>query len=359
MWLTLGLPRDPVDPAPMDFAGQKRYMPAMTQEALQSIETDVIGSALRTISVERQGLEALERALRNGLGLPFRQAVELILNLSGRVIVTGVGKSGHIGAKLAASLASTGTPASFVHAAEASHGDLGMISRDDAVIAVSWSGETAELQSIVGYCRRFSIPLIALTAGEVSTLAREASIVLLLPKEQEACPHGLAPTTSTLMQLAVGDALAVALLEARGFTALDFRIFHPGGKLGAMLSHIGDIMHTGDRIPLVPQGTPLPQAVMTLSEMRFGCVGVTDGQGRLCGIVTDGDLARGLNLNLAEMLVDDIMTRNPKTVAEKTLATTAMGLLNKYNISALIVTDEDRRPVGIVHFHDLLRVGVA
>lgn len=334
-------------------------MRLMTKTARQPVETDVIASALRTIGIERQGLASLEEALRDGLGEPFRRAVDLIAGLSGRLIITGVGKSGHIGAKLAASFASTGTPASFVHAAEASHGDLGMISQDDAVLAVSWSGETAELQSIVGYCRRFSIPLIALTAGEVSTLAREASIVLLLPREQEACPHGLAPTTSTMMQLAVGDALVVALLEARGFTALDFRVFHPGGKLGAMLSYVGDIMHTGDRVPLVKAGTPLPQAVMTLAEMRFGCVGVLDDDDRLCGIVTDGDLARGLNLNLGDMLVDDLMTKNPRTVKETMLATSAMAILNQHNISALLVTDTDDRPVGIVHFHDLLRVGVA
>src|SRR5690606_1910472 len=189
---------------PIDFIRQKRYMRLMTKTALQPVETDVIASALRTIGIERQGLASLEEALRDGLGEPFRRAVDLIAGLSGRLIITGVGKSGHIGAKLAASVAWTGRPASFVHATEASHGDLGMISQHDAVLAVSWSGETAELQSIVGYCRRFSIPLIALTAGEVSTLAREANIVLLLPKEQEACPHGLAPTTSTMMQLAVG-----------------------------------------------------------------------------------------------------------------------------------------------------------
>ncbi|HEX2147854.1 MAG TPA: KpsF/GutQ family sugar-phosphate isomerase [Pseudorhizobium sp.] len=331
----------------------------MIKSALGPVGADVIQSALRTIGIEKNGLVALEQALQDALAEPFRRAVELILGLSGRVIVTGVGKSGHIGAKLAASLASTGTPASFVHAAEASHGDLGMISQRDAVIAVSWSGETAELQTIVAYCRRFSIPLIALTAGELSTLARESDVVLLLPKEQEACPHGLAPTTSTLMQLAVGDALAVALLEARGFTALDFRVYHPGGKLGAMLSHIGDIMHTGDSVPLVVRGTPLPEAVMVLSERRFGCVGVLDDDGKLCGIVTDGDLARGLNLNLGAMVVDDIMTPSPKTVGEKTLATKAMAILNEHKISSLIVTDEEKRPVGIVHFHDLLRVGVA
>lgn len=332
---------------------------SMIKRALKIVEMDLVDSAIRTVSIERQGLEALENALRNELAEPFRKAVELIGGIKGRVIVTGVGKSGHIGVKIAASFASTGTPSSFVHAAEASHGDLGMITSEDVVLALSWGGETAELQGIVSFCRRFSIPLVSITSGAASTLARLSDIVLLLPKEQEACPHGLAPTTSAIMQLAIGDALAVALLEARGFTALDFRVFHPGGKLGAMLSRVGDLMHRGDRIPLVEKGTPLPTAVMTLSQMRFGCVGVLDEEGRLCGIVTDGDLARGLNLNLSQMVVDDIMTGNPKTVTEDMLATAAMGLLNKHNISALIVTDEDRRPVGIVHFHDLLRVGVA
>ncbi|SMF05549.1 arabinose-5-phosphate isomerase [Xaviernesmea oryzae] len=331
----------------------------MIKRALQLVEHDVVDSALRTIAFGKQGLDALDGALRNGLGDSFRKAAEIIGGIDGRVIVTGVGKSGHIGRKIAASLASTGTPAFFVHPVEANHGDLGMIAAGDVVLALSWGGETAELQGIVSFTRRFSIPLIAMTSGALSTLAREADLVLLLPKEQEACPHGLAPTTSTLMQLAMGDALAVALLEARGFAATDFRVYHPGGKLGAMLSHVSDLMHTGDRVPLVEKGTPLPVAVMTLSEKRFGCVGVLDDEGRLCGIVTDGDLARGLNLNLGEMVVDDIMTQNPKTVGKETLATEAMAVLNKHNISALMVVDGDRRPVGIVHFHDLLRIGVA
>ncbi|MGK6311933.1 KpsF/GutQ family sugar-phosphate isomerase [Neorhizobium sp. DT-125] len=331
----------------------------MIKRALQLVEHDVVDSALRTIAFGKQGLDALERALQNGLGDSFRKATEIIGDIDGRVIVTGVGKSGHIGRKIAASLASTGTPAFFVHPVEANHGDLGMIAAVDVVLALSWGGETAELQGIISFTRRFSIPLIAMTSGALSTLAREADVVLLLPKEQEACPHGLAPTTSTLMQLAMGDALAVALLEARGFSATDFRVYHPGGKLGAMLSHVSDLMHTGDRIPLVEKGTPLPVAVMTLSEKRFGCVGVLDEEGRLCGIVTDGDLARGLNLNLGEMIVDDIMTQNPKTVGKETLATAAMAVLNKHNISALMVVDGDRRPIGIVHFHDLLRIGVA
>ena len=331
----------------------------MIKSAVKLVENDAIASALRTIETEKAGLVALERALSNGLGESFARAVDVIGGISGRVIVTGVGKSGHIGSKLAATFASTGTPAFFVHPSEANHGDLGMIGRDDAILAMSWSGETAELQGVVTFSRRFSIPLIAITSGETSTLAREADVVILLPKEQEACPHGLAPTTSTLMQLATGDALAVALLEARGFTAVDFKTFHPGGKLGASLTHISDIMHTGDRIPLVDLGTSLPEAVMLLSQKRYGCVGVLDKDGTLCGIVTDGDIARNLGRSLAELNVEDIMTRNPRTVKETTLATSAMAVLNQHNISALIVTDDTQRPVGIVHFHDLLRIGVA
>ncbi|MDE1994357.1 MAG: KpsF/GutQ family sugar-phosphate isomerase [Rhizobiaceae bacterium] len=330
----------------------------MNKRAVRLIENGAIESAMRTIETERRGLEALERSLAGSLAGPFSRAVELIGDSTGRVIVTGVGKSGHIGSKLAASFASTGTPAFFVHPVEANHGDLGMITHDDVIVAMSWSGESAELRGIISYSRRFSIPMIAITAGAQSTLARESDVVLLLPQEQEACPHGLAPTTSTLLQLAVGDALMVALLEARGFTAEDFRTFHPGGKLGASLSHVGDIMHKGDRVPLVNLGTSMREAVMTLSQMRFGCVGVIDENGCLCGIVTDGDIARNLGRNLADMFVDVVMTRNPKTVKETTLATGAMALLNRHNISALIVTDGEGHPIGIVHFHDLLRIGV-
>jgi arabinose-5-phosphate isomerase len=331
----------------------------MNKRAVKLVKDGAIESAIRTIETERRGLEALERALGDGLAEPFSRAVEMIGGITGRVIVTGVGKSGHIGAKLAATLASTGTPAFFVHSAEANHGDLGMIAHDDAIVAMSWSGETAELKGILTYCRRFSIPLIAITSGATSSLGREADVVILLPKEQEACPHGLAPTTSTLLQLAIGDALAVALMEARGFTAGDFHVFHPGGKLGASLTHVADIMHTGEHVPLVLRGTPMSEAIVILSRKRFGCVGVLDEAGRLCGIVTDGDIARNLSRNLGELNVDDIMTGNPKTVRPTTLATGAMAVLNNNNISALIVVDEDRRPLGLVHFHDLLRIGVA
>ncbi|MBY5745452.1 KpsF/GutQ family sugar-phosphate isomerase [Rhizobium leguminosarum] len=331
----------------------------MNRRAINLVESSVLESAKRTIETERRGLEALEQAFDNGLAGPFTRAVEVIGDISGRVIVTGVGKSGHIGAKLAATFASTGTPAFFVHAAEANHGDLGMIARDDVVLAISKGGESAELKSIISFTRRFSIPLIAITCSEGSSLAAAADIVLLMPNEQEACPNGLAPTTSTLMQLAIGDALAVALLEARGFTATDFHVFHPGGKLGASLMHVADVMHTGERLPLVATGTPMPEAITVLSRKHFGCVGVLDEDGRLCGIVTEGDMARNLTRNLAELTVDDIMTRTPKTVKPTVLATAALALLNQHHIGALIVIDDDRRPVGLVHFHDLLRIGVA
>ncbi len=319
-----------------------------------------IDSALRTVQTEAAGLAQLAQSLDNGLSGPFVEAVSTLSGISGRVIVTGVGKSGHIGSKIAATLASTGTPAFFVHPVEANHGDLGMIAENDAVLALSWSGESAELKGIVAYTRRFSIPLIAVTSGEGSALARQADVVLALPAVVEACPHGLAPTTSTVLQLVIGDALAVALLEARGFTPEHFRTFHPGGKLGASLTKVREFMHVGDELPLVPQGTSMSEAVMTLSHKRFGCVCVVDGGGRLVGIITDGDLARHLDdrRNIAMLSVDDLMTRDPKTIEPDTLAGVATGVLNDHNISALIVV-EDGRPVGLVHFHDLLRIGAA
>ena len=343
----------------MDIKVTRGYAGIMKKILPDYPDAEIIRSAGRTIQTEKNGLEALAAALENGLAAPFARAVEVIGNITGRVIVAGVGKSGHIGAKIAATLASTGTPAYFVHPAEANHGDLGMIARDDAIIVLSRSGESSELKGILAYSRRFGIPLIAFTAGAASALGREADIVLLLPNEQEACPHGLAPTTSTLMQLALGDALAVALLEARGFTAGDFHTFHPGGQLGANLAHVADVMHTGDSVPLVPSGTPAPEAIMTLSLRKFGCVGVTGPDGRLIGIVTDGDVARNLGRNLVDQPIDAIMTSQPKTIAPTALASTAMAILNKNSIGALIVTDESLTPIGIVHFHDLLRIGVA
>jgi arabinose-5-phosphate isomerase len=317
-----------------------------------------IASALRTVTTEQAGVAALAEALNDGLSEAFGRAIELVSAIRGRVIVTGVGKSGHIGAKIAATLASTGTPAFFVHPAEANHGDLGMIAKDDAIIAMSWSGESAELKGIVAYSRRFSIPLIAITSGETSALAREANVVLVLPRVPEACPHGLAPTTSTLLQLVIGDALAVALLEARDFTPDHFRTFHPGGQLGASLVKVREIMHQGDQVPVAMVGSGLRDAIVTLSKKRFGCVCIVDGGGRLAGIITDGDLARNLDRNLGGLVVDDIMTRTPKTVDPDSLSGEAIAILDENRISALVVV-EDGKPVGIVHFHDLLRIGVA
>lgn len=323
-----------------------------------SSHSPAIRSALNTIAVEKAGMSALEEALQNGLSEPFERAVAAIASMKGRVVVTGIGKSGHIGSKLAATFASTGTPAFFVHAAEANHGDLGMVSNNDVILALSWSGETAELKGIVSYSRRFKVPLIALTSGEHSTLGRESDVLLLLPKVAEACPHGVAPTTSTLMQLAIGDALALALLERRGFTASDFRVFHPGGSLGASLSHVKDVMHRGDELPLVKVGTPMPEAMRIHSHKHFGCVIVENEDGTLAGIITDGDLTRNVDRPMATLKVDDIMTRTPKTVSPNQLLGATLALLNEARIGAVIVVEENR-PVGLVHFHDLLRAGVA
>jgi arabinose-5-phosphate isomerase len=319
---------------------------------------EAAASASRTVATGQAGLAALTEALQDGLAAPFGDAVQKISGLKGRVIVTGVGKSGHIGSKIAATLASTGTPAFFVHPSEANHGDLGMIAADDAIIALSWSGETAELKGIIAYSRRFSIPLIAITAGQKSALAREADVVLLLPRVPEACPHGLAPTTSTLLQLVVGDALAIALLEARGFTPDHFRTFHPGGQLGANLTKIRDIMHIGDSVPLVPSGTGMREAILEMSAKGFGCVAITSQDGALAGIVTDGDIRRQIGNDLLAMSVDEVMTRKPKSIGPDMLAASALQILNSSAITVLMVV-EDNRPVGLVHLHDLLRIGAA
>lgn len=317
-----------------------------------------ITSAQRTFAIERAGLNALADAISGPLAGEFERAIKTIRSRSGRVIITGMGKSGHVANKIAATFASTGTPAFFVHPSEANHGDLGMIARDDAIIAISWSGETQELSGVLGYCARFDIPLIAITSKADSTLGRHADVLLALPKEPEACPHNLAPTTSSIMQLALGDALAVALLEDRGFTAEHFSIFHPGGSLGAQLARVRDIMHSGDDMPLVSSGSQMTQAILAISSKGFGCTGVTSEDGALIGIITDGDLARHLSEDLLGRTVDDIMTRAPQTVTPDMLAADALGILDKRSISALIVT-EGEKPVGIVHFHDLLRLGAA
>jgi arabinose-5-phosphate isomerase len=317
-----------------------------------------IDSAGRTLGLEIAGLQAVKDAIGAELGPAFVAAIELIKRLPGRVIVTGMGKSGHVGQKLASTLASTGTPAFFVHPGEASHGDLGMIARDDVIIALSWSGDTVELGNILSYSRRFGVPLISITSRNDSALGRASDIVLRLPLSQEACPHGLAPTTSTTMQLAMGDCLAIALLEARGFSAADFKIFHPGGQLGANLRYVADLMHKGDRVPLAPASLAMSEALVIMTEKSFGCLGVVDEAGKLAGIVTDGDLRRHMGPELLNARVDEIMTTKPKTISPDMLASAALQLINASSITALFVAD-DGKPVGIVHIHDLLRAGVA
>jgi arabinose-5-phosphate isomerase len=318
-----------------------------------------VQSALRTLDAEGSGIAALTAALQADLGEAFARAADLIRNAKGRLIVTGLGKSGHIGRKIAATFASTGTPAFFVHAAEAGHGDLGMITTDDVILALSWSGEQPEMKTLITYAKRFRIAVIAMTAEPDSTLSKAADIALALPKAREACPHNLAPTTSSLMLLALGDALAIALLEGRGFTSADFSVLHPGGKLGAMLKFTRDLMHTGETVPLKPLGTRMSDALVEMTSKGFGCVGIVDARGAVVGIITDGDLRRHMDMgpNLMTAVVDDVMTRNPKTIRGDLLASEALEILNSSKITALIVT-EANKPIGIVHLHDILRAGV-
>jgi arabinose-5-phosphate isomerase len=317
-----------------------------------------ITSAARTIQLEAEGLCALKAALDLELVDAFANAIATMRSCRGRVIVTGMGKSGHIGMKVAGTLSSTGTPASFVHPSEASHGDLGMITRDDVILAFSWSGETIELGNLVSYSRRFTVPLIAVTSNADSTLAKAAEVVLALPHSKEACPHGLAPTTSTMMQLALGDCLAIALLESKGFTARDFKVLHPGGQLGARLKFVGDLMHKGDRLPLTTSDVPMAEAIVVMTEKAFGCLGVVDEDGLLTGIITDGDLRRHMGNGLLDRRTGEIMTPGPKTASPELLASAALEMINSSSITALFVV-EDGRPVGIIHVHDLLRAGVA
>jgi arabinose-5-phosphate isomerase len=318
----------------------------------------VITSALRALDAEGSGVEALAAALRGGLEAAFVAAIDLIRAAQGRVIVTGMGKSGHIGRKIASTFASTGTPALYVHPAEASHGDLGMITDNDVILALSWSGETAELKNLTDYSQRHRIGLIAMTASADSTLAKTADVVLTLPQAREACPHNLAPTTSALMQLALGDALAIALLESRGFTAIDFGLLHPGGKLGAQLKKVSDFMHTGASVPLAPLGAAMSDALLEMTAKGFGCVGITDPRGQLVGIITDGDLRRHMRNDLLDAKVDDVMTREPKTVRPDQLISETLDLLNTMKVTALFAV-EAGKPVGVIHVHDLLRAGAA
>lgn len=322
------------------------------------LENRDCATAARVLRMEAEALEALA----SGLNGAFCKALDTLAAVTGRVVVTGMGKSGHIARKIAATLASTGTPALFVHPGEASHGDLGMITRADAVVALSNSGETSELSDIVAYTRRFGIPLIGVTRRAGSPLAEQADVALLLPAVPEACPLGLAPTTSTTMMLALGDALAVALLERRGFSASDFRDLHPGGQLGRALLKVGDIMHKGDAMPLCRLDTPFSEVILEMTAKRLGCVGVVDGEGRLAGIITDGDLRRHLDPGLLGQQAGIIMSRGPKTIRSKALVAEALRIMNEKSITTLFVVDGDAnsgRPSGVVHIHDCLRVGAA
>jgi arabinose-5-phosphate isomerase len=300
----------------------------------------------------KAGLDALSASL----GASFVAALNILSAVTGRVIVSGMGKSGHVGRKIAATLASTGTPAFFVHAAEASHGDLGMIASGDAVLALSNSGETPELADLISYTRRYGIPLVAITSKGGSTLATAADAVLLLPAVGEACPLGLAPTTSTTLMIATGDTIAVALLERRGVTAENFKVFHPGGQLGRKLFKVDDLMHTGDELPLVAPSTNMSDVVLVMTKKTFGVAGVTDKDGRLIGIVTDGDLRRHIGGDLFKMSASDIMTKSPKVITRNVLAAEAMRRMNEWKITSVFVAENDK-PVGILRMHDILRAG--
>jgi arabinose-5-phosphate isomerase len=317
-----------------------------------SSTTDFLTTARRVIAREAQALTLLGESL----GDSFAQAVSLILAAKGRVIVSGMGKSGHIARKIAATFASTGTPAHFVHPAEASHGDLGMVTQGDVVLILSNSGETPELSDIIAHSRRFSIPLIAVVASEGSTLMRQADVTILLPAAQEACDTGIVPTTSTTMTLALGDALAIALMEHRRFTPEHFRMFHPGGKLGAKLLRVRDLMH--DDVPLVTVATPMSEALLQISRKGFGVVGVTSADGALEGIITDGDLRRHM-VGLLDCLAGDVMTRTPATLAPDALAEKAVAMMNERKITCLfVVAPGSTKATGIVHIHDCLRAGI-
>lgn len=338
---------------------------ALVSEKTQ-IFTDQITHNRDHLSVACDVLENEAQALlvmKESLGDSFSKAIECLLSIKGRVIVTGMGKSGHVAKKIVATLASTGQPAYFVHPAEASHGDLGMITEHDLVIALSNSGETHELANLLDYTKRFSIPLISMTRKSESTLSRLSDIALVIPDHPEACPMGLAPTTSTTMMMALGDALAVALLKARGFSAVDFKIYHPGGSLGGKLQRVRSKMHQGKFLPLVQASSPMTEVLLAISEKGFGCVGVCQNSpsktqpGQLIGVITDGDLRRHMGDKLLQMTAEQVMTSNPTVIESDMLMTEALALMNNKMITSLFIVD-DNKPIGIIHIHDFLRSGV-
>lgn len=317
---------------------------------------DDIACAKRTIDREVDTLRMME----NELDASLSKVLDLMQNAQGRVLVTGMGKSGHIGRKIAATLASTGTPSFFVHPAEASHGDLGMFTEKDVVLAISNGGESRELSDILVYCKRYGIPLIAMTKNPDSSLGKAGDILLRLPDNGEACPLGLAPTSSTTATLVLGDVLAVCLMERKGFSQIDYKKRHPGGKLGAILQKVSDLMHTGDEIPLIGENTSMQEAMLTMSSKMLGCVGIVNNDGDLIGIITDGDLRRCMSSDILSRKAADVMTRNPKVIAPDVLAAEALKTMNNTGkgITQLFVT-QDNKPIGIIHIHDCLRIGVA
>ncbi len=315
---------------------------------------DALETGKRVLKTEADALHQLA----DSIDAAFSNAVDCMQSARGRVIVSGMGKSGHIARKIAATLASTGTPAQFVHPGEASHGDLGMITREDVILLLSNSGETAELADILAHARKNKIPLIGIAGRATSTLLIKADFPLLLPAAEEACIAGLAPTTSTTMTLALGDALAVALMERRGFTPDDFHVFHPGGKLGARLARVEDLMHAGDELPLVALNAPMADVLIVMSQKGFGVAGVTNDEGQLTGIITDGDLRRNMG-DLLGRLAGDVMTEDPTTIVPRSRAADALANMNEHKITCLFVCAPDAKtPVGILHIHDCLRAGL-
>ncbi len=311
-------------------------------------------SARRTIDKEIEAIRMMEEELNGNLS----QALDVMQSTKGRVIVTGMGKSGHVGSKIAATLASTGTPSFFVHPGEASHGDLGMVTENDVVLAISNSGETKELSDIITYCKRYGIPLIAITKNPNSTLGRMGDILLKLPDDGEACPLGLAPTSSTTATIVLGDILAICLLERKGFSKTDFKQRHPGGKLGSFLQKVSDLMHKGDEIPLVYDTALMQEALLMMTSKMLGCVGIIDKDRHLIGIITDGDLRRNLSADLATKKVTDVMTKNPKITTPDTLVAEAVKIMNEKKITQLFVIDNEH-PVGVIHLHNCLQAGAA
>lgn len=326
-----------------------------------SQKANIIDSLMRSTSRAIDGMNSFAAELGTDKALlhSLVEAVELIAGRRGRVVISGVGKSGHIGRKIAATMASTGTSAYFVHPTEASHGDLGMVTSDDLLILLSWSGETVELANMLSYAKRFDVPIVSVTSNIESLLARNSSVAITLPKVLEACPHGLAPTTSTMLQLVVGDALAIALLERRGFSAQDFKNFHPGGKLGSQLLLVEELAHRDASMPLLPLGSPMGDAVIQMSSKGFGVVGITDETGKLVGVITDGDLRRHMSNDLLREAVDSVMSHTPQVIDGSVLASAAMETMQAQKVTVLFLVDHMGFPKGLLHIHDLLRAGVA